>query len=312
MFSIFQSSNPQSTNIKVVPKYPRHTLVKFEIKPKSFDMIWQEFCLGLNSADRADFTPPYLPTQTISSLETHTRQRALGMEKRRYTGSLARYARLGRPTEVWTRAETNLHVFDRVLSACAPRTVGFYPPCPSMPEGAYKCPWCATVHPSHRLTPRVKIPTPARSASPAITTRARSPWLALPVDPHPRPSPWTASPRGCEAFPRSSRDIASPEKRARPRWTSATRRRVWTGSHGEPFSNSLHPRHHWSPMKLPKHFDLTLPPWAGRSTHHRRARPPTHAASPAPVTTADDPHLDVIARDPWTSPDPSSDLYRRQ
>jgi hypothetical protein len=148
MFSIFQSSNPQSTNIKVVPKYPRHTLVKFESKPKSFDTIWQEFCLGLNIADRADFTPPYLPTQTISSLGTHTRQRALGTEKRRYTWYLARYARLGRPTGVWTRAETNLRVFDRMLkrsaahwplSARAPRIVGFYPHthlCPRAPISA--------------------------------------------------------------------------------------------------------------------------------------------------------------------------------
>jgi hypothetical protein len=37
-------------------------MVKFEIKPKSFDTIWHGFCLGLNNADKADFTPPYLPT----------------------------------------------------------------------------------------------------------------------------------------------------------------------------------------------------------------------------------------------------------
>jgi hypothetical protein len=120
---------------------------------------------------------------------------------------------------------------------------------------------------------------------------------ALPVDPQPRPSPWTASPRGCEAFPSLSRDIASPEKRAQPHRTSTDRRHAWTGSHDEPFSNSLHPQHHWPPMKLPEHFDLTLPPWAGRSMHRRRAWPPAHAASPPLVTTDDDSHLDVIARD---------------
>jgi hypothetical protein len=52
------------------------------------------FCLGMNSADRADFTPPYLPTQTISLLGTHTRQRALGTMKRQHTRLLARYAHL--------------------------------------------------------------------------------------------------------------------------------------------------------------------------------------------------------------------------
>jgi hypothetical protein len=43
VFSVFQNSNPQSLNIKVAPKYPSHTLVKFEIKPKLFDTIWHGF-----------------------------------------------------------------------------------------------------------------------------------------------------------------------------------------------------------------------------------------------------------------------------
>jgi hypothetical protein len=146
-------------------------------------------------------------------------------------------------------------VFDRVLkrsaaqwlpSAHTPHTVGSCPPClrPAMPEGTYKCPWCAAVHRSLLLTPRAETPTPVSSALPAITARARPPWPALPVDPQPRPSPWTASPRGWEDFPSLSRDIASPEKRARHRLTLAYRRRAWTESHSEPFSNSLHPRHH--------------------------------------------------------------------
>jgi hypothetical protein len=146
-------------------------------------------------------------------------------------------------------------VFDRVLkrstahwlpSARAPRTVGAWPSRlrPSMPEGAYKYLWCAAYLPSLRLTPRVETPTPASSPPPAIPARARPPWPALPDDPQPRPSPWTASPKGCEAFPSLSRGIASPEKRARHHRTSADRRRAWTGSHGELFSNSLHPPHH--------------------------------------------------------------------
>jgi serralysin len=79
---------------------------------------------------------------------------------------------------------------------------------------------------------------------PAITARARPPWPALPIDPQPRPSPWTASPRGYEAFPSLSRDIASPEKRAQPHQTKADRCHAWTKPHSKPFPNSLHPRHH--------------------------------------------------------------------
>jgi hypothetical protein len=167
----------------VAPKYPRNTLEKFEIKPKSFDTTWHRFCLGLGSADRAIFTPSYLLTQAISSLGTHTRQEDLGMVKRRYTESLARYARLGRPTGVWTRAESHFHVFDRVLkrsaahwlpSARVPRTVGSCPPRlrPAMPEGAYKYLGCTTVCSSLCLTPRARTPTPASSPPPAITARA--------------------------------------------------------------------------------------------------------------------------------------------
>jgi hypothetical protein len=164
----------------VAPKYPRNTLEKFESKPKLFDMTWHRFCLSLGSADRAIFTPPYLLTQAISSLGTHTRQEDLGTVKRRYTGSLARYARLGRPTGVWTRAESHFHVFDCVLkrsaahwlpSACALRMVGSCPPRlhPAMPEGAYKYLGCAMVCSSLRLTHRAKAPTPASSPPPTIT-----------------------------------------------------------------------------------------------------------------------------------------------
>jgi hypothetical protein len=96
----------------------------------------------------------------------------------------------------------------------APCTVGPCPPrlCPAMPKGAYKYLGCATVCSSLRLTPRAKTPTPASSPPPAITARAKPPWTALPDDPKPRPSHWTASPWSGEAFPSLSRGIASPEK----------------------------------------------------------------------------------------------------
>jgi hypothetical protein len=46
----------------------------------------------MNSPDRPDLAPPYLPHPTISSLGTDTRQIPLGIEKRLYTGFLARFA----------------------------------------------------------------------------------------------------------------------------------------------------------------------------------------------------------------------------
>jgi hypothetical protein len=286
-------------------------------------MIWHRFCLGLDSADRAIFTPHYLLTQAISSLGTHTRQEDLITVKRRYTGSLARYARLGWPTGIWTRAESHFHVFDRVLkhsvahwlpSARAPCTRSSCPPClrPAMPEGAYKYLGCATVCSSLRLTPRAKTPTPASSPPPAITARARPPWPALPDDPKPRPSHWTASPWSSKAFPSLSRGIASPEKQNRPRRTSVARSRAWTEQSGEPFSNSSCICLPWPLVKLPDTFNWTVPPWLGRSPHRRRAPPPACVDRPTPTTTADDLHLDMIARDPRTSSDPSPEQPRRR
>jgi hypothetical protein len=40
----------------MAPKYPRHTLVKIEIKPKSFDMTWLGFVLGFQLGDIPNIT----------------------------------------------------------------------------------------------------------------------------------------------------------------------------------------------------------------------------------------------------------------
>jgi hypothetical protein len=95
---------------------------------------------------------------------------------------------------------------------------------------AYKCPNALAVFTCAPKAPPEPVITGVRherqAPPPATTARARPPWLALSVDPHPRSSPWTAFPRGCEAFPSLSRDPAPPEKQAQPRWTSVARRRT--------------------------------------------------------------------------------------
>jgi hypothetical protein len=78
---------------KVVPKYPRHTLGKFEIKQKSFDMIWHEICLRADTSDRTNLTPQDLLTLPIYTLGTCTEEIEFDTVKRPYTRSLPRYAR---------------------------------------------------------------------------------------------------------------------------------------------------------------------------------------------------------------------------
>jgi hypothetical protein len=77
---------------KVAPKYPRHTLVKFEINPKSFDMICSKICLEGDTTDIANLIPQYLLTLTKSTLGTCIAKVMLGSVKRPYTRSLPRYA----------------------------------------------------------------------------------------------------------------------------------------------------------------------------------------------------------------------------
>jgi hypothetical protein len=48
-----------------------HTPEKFETKPGWFYTVWHLFCCAMNSADRQDLAPPYLPGQTQSPLGTH-------------------------------------------------------------------------------------------------------------------------------------------------------------------------------------------------------------------------------------------------
>jgi hypothetical protein len=79
--------------LKMAPKYRRHTLVKFEIKPKSFDMIWPKICLEGGTADITNLTPQDLLTLTASTLGTCIEDIEFGKVKRPYIGSLSRYAR---------------------------------------------------------------------------------------------------------------------------------------------------------------------------------------------------------------------------
>jgi hypothetical protein len=71
MFTLFQTSKPLGLIDKVAPKDLQNNLEKFEPNPKSFDMTWHKFCLGVDIFDRADFPPPYLSNPTTSPLGTH-------------------------------------------------------------------------------------------------------------------------------------------------------------------------------------------------------------------------------------------------
>jgi hypothetical protein len=53
----------------MVSKYPRHTLAKFEIKPKSFDTIWLDLGLEFQLGNIPNFTSSYLANPRSNPLE---------------------------------------------------------------------------------------------------------------------------------------------------------------------------------------------------------------------------------------------------
>jgi hypothetical protein len=71
MFTLIQTSKSFDPIDKVAPKYLLNTLERVEPNPKSFDMTWHKFCLGLDISDIADFPPPYLSNPTTSTLGIH-------------------------------------------------------------------------------------------------------------------------------------------------------------------------------------------------------------------------------------------------
>jgi hypothetical protein len=214
-------------------------------------MIWHGFCLGLNNSDRADFTPSYLPTQTISPLGTHTRQRALGTVKRQYTGLLARYAHLvdqqvfeqeqKQPSMCSTVAGVPEHA--RAPDPARPRRAT-PDPTPSPAPSPIKHPKASTV--LHRMPlvlpkPEFAELSPEHDAPP--TSRACPIWTGCSSPTPPEPAPLLASLESCRASRALKPNATSPEAPDRHRRTPADHRRTWTKPHGEPFPNSLQPRH---------------------------------------------------------------------
>jgi hypothetical protein len=93
MFTLIPNSKPYGPIDKMASKDPEHTLEKFEPNPKPFDKTRHGFCLGVDSSNRADFSPLYLSTPTISLLGTHIKKVGFGAGKRPYMGFLPRSAR---------------------------------------------------------------------------------------------------------------------------------------------------------------------------------------------------------------------------
>jgi hypothetical protein len=194
------------------------------------------FCLGLNSPDRPDFVPPYLPTQTISSLGTHIGQRALGTVKRLYTGFLARFARLvdqrafeqGQKQTSMYSTSSGVPEHAQALGPACPRQAT-PDPAPSPVPVPIKQPKAATVvprTPSAPLEPKFAGIFPEHDTPSAA--RARPSWTGHSGPPPPDPAPRLASLEPRRASRAFKPNATSPEALDHHRRTPADRHRAWT------------------------------------------------------------------------------------
>jgi hypothetical protein len=208
------------------------------------------FCLGLNSPDRPDLVPPYLPHPTISSLGTQTRQIALGIVKRFYTGFLARFACLvyrqafeqgqKQTSTCSTCSDAPKHA--QVLGPARPRQATPEPVPSPAPIKQLKA---ATVLPHTPLAPpELDFAGVLPEHGVTSAARARPPWTSHSGPPPPNPAPRLASlepHRASRAHKPNTTSLEAPDCHHQ---TPAGHRRAWTELHGEPFPNSLCPWHH--------------------------------------------------------------------
>jgi hypothetical protein len=111
----------------------------------------------------------------------------------------------GQPACVWTRAETNVHVFDLSWRARARPDARPHAP---MPSNTRPCARTYKVAQGHDRTPRTPSASPEHEFAGVLSThgvpsaaRARPPWTGHSGPPPSNPAPWLASLEPCRASP---------------------------------------------------------------------------------------------------------------
>jgi hypothetical protein len=113
VFPVFQSSNPQSPNIKVAPNFLEHALVKFELKPKPFDMILAQFVLGTRLSDTSDLATLQLLVPSLNPSNIHTQTTKHSQGNKSFTAILPKFAKICAQSALEHGQKQRLHVFDR-------------------------------------------------------------------------------------------------------------------------------------------------------------------------------------------------------
>jgi hypothetical protein len=94
VFPIFQNSKPKSPNIKVVPSFLEHALVKFELKQKPFDMILAQFNLGTRLSDTGNLATLQLPVPGLKQHDIHTQTTKHSLGNKSLTTILPKFLKI--------------------------------------------------------------------------------------------------------------------------------------------------------------------------------------------------------------------------
>jgi hypothetical protein len=129
VFPVLQNSKPKSPNIKVVPNFLEHALVKFELKQKPFDMILAQFVLRTRLSDTGTLVTLQLSVPSLKPRNIHTKMTKHSQGNKSFTAILPKFTKICAQSALELGQKQRFHMFDRgrhtrftLVRAPAPRS----------------------------------------------------------------------------------------------------------------------------------------------------------------------------------------------
>jgi hypothetical protein len=113
VFPVLQNSKPKSPNIKVVPNFLEHALVKFELKQKPFDMILAQFVLGTRLSDTGTLVTLQLSVPSLKPRNIHTKMTKHSQGNKSFTAILPKFTKICAQSALELGQKQRFHMFDR-------------------------------------------------------------------------------------------------------------------------------------------------------------------------------------------------------
>jgi hypothetical protein len=96
-----------------VPNSLEHELVKFELKPNSFDTVLAQIDLGTRHSDTGTLVTLQLPVPSLKLRDVHTQNTKQGQVNKSFTVILPKFAKICTQSALELGQRQQAHVFDR-------------------------------------------------------------------------------------------------------------------------------------------------------------------------------------------------------